>query len=461
MRKRLSGLGIFVVLVSLVSASGILAQRRPRPAAAPAGAPAPAPDLKLKYRTNTAGQSSESTTMIKGKRERSEMSYGQGMEMVSLTQCDLKRTIQISDNFKKYMITPMETGDAAATSPPSATTTGTSEPVRSGGVITYITTAIDTGERKEMFGFTARHIKSSMSMESSPDACNPVKQRTETDGWYIDLTYGLDCNVGRAQAVASRYVPPGGCRDRVNFKQVGTARTGFPLIETMTMYGPDGGIRFTTSKEVIELSREPLDAALFDVPAGYTETTNSQELHSAPTTGAITGLPSNDRQIPENNANSETPAAQSKQPGTVRVGVVSIDNKTNRPVSLETARARLVSGIDGTGIDAIALNATIPAEAEAEAKAKQCDYILYTDLSGMKASAAKKLGGFLGRAAGASGIDKTESRVDFKLFAVGDPSVILQSSATAKEEGDEVSVGVSAEAEAKVVSAEVRKRSRN
>ena len=460
MRKRLLGFGIFIVLVSVVSTSGILAQRRPRPAAAPAGTSAPAPDLKLKYRTNTAGQSSESTTMIKGKRERSEMSYGQGMEMVSITQCDLKRTIQISDNAKKYLITPMETGDGAATSSPTGATGGTTEPVRNGGVLTYITTAVDTGERKEMFGFTARHVKSSMSMESSPDACNPVKQRTETDGWYIDLTYGLDCNLGRAQAAASRYVPPGGCRDKVNFKQVGTARTGFPLIETMTMYGPDGTARFTTSKEVIELSREPLDAALFDIPAGYTETTNSQELY-APVTGSITGLPASDRQIPESNPNSETAAAQIKQPGTVRVGVVSIDNKTNRPVSLETARARLVSGIDGTRIDAIELNATTPGEAEAEAKAKQCDYILYTDLSGMKATAAKKLGGFLGRAAGVSGIDKTESRVDFKLFAVGDPAVILQSSATAKEEGDDVSVGVSVDTEAKVVSAEVRKRSRN
>ena len=33
---------------------------------------------------------------------------------------------------------------------------------------------------------------------------------------------------------------------------------------------------------VIELSREPLDAALFEVPAGYVETTNSQELYGMP-----------------------------------------------------------------------------------------------------------------------------------------------------------------------------------
>ena len=411
MRRRFIGFAILIVLVSIVSTSGILAQRRPRPAAAPA--PAPARDVKIKYRTTTSGQTSESTTMIKGKRERSEMQYGQGMEMVNITQCDLKRTIQISESFRKYLITPMETGDGTTSTPNTSTATAPTEPVRQGGVVTYVTSAIDTGERKEMFGFTARHIKSSMTMESSPDACNPIKQRTETDGWYIDLAFGLDCNVGRSQAMASRYVPPGGCRDRINFRQVGTARTGYPLIETMTMYGPNGTAMFTTSKEVIELTTDPLDAALFDVPAGYTEAASSQELYSAPTTGAITGLPSYNPQIPDHNPNSEMAGAQTKQPGSVRVGVVSIDNKTNRPVSLESLRQRLIGGIDGNGIDAVALNATIPAEAEAEAKAKQCDYILYTDLSGMKTSAAKKLGGFLGARCGSKrrGQDRSSRRL--------------------------------------------------
>jgi hypothetical protein len=45
------------------------------------------------------------------------------------------------------------------------------------------------------------------------------------------------------------------------------------------MYGPDGQVMFTSTKEVVELSREALDPALFDVPAGYTETTNTQELY--------------------------------------------------------------------------------------------------------------------------------------------------------------------------------------
>ncbi len=69
-------------------------------------------DLKIKYRMTNAGQSMESTTMLKGARERSEMKMGYGMEIVNITQCDLKRTLQISDKAKKYMVTPMETVEA-------------------------------------------------------------------------------------------------------------------------------------------------------------------------------------------------------------------------------------------------------------------------------------------------------------------------------------------------------------
>jgi hypothetical protein len=63
-----------------------------------------------------------------------------------------------------------------------------------------------------------------------------------------------------------------------------------------------------------------------------------------------------------------------------------------------------------------------------------------------------------GRAAGVGGIDKTEAKLEYRLFAVGDPTARLQSAATAKEEGDEASAGTAIEQEARVVSAEARKR---
>jgi hypothetical protein len=142
------------------------------------------------------------------------------------------------------------------------------------------------------------------------------------------------------------------------------------------------------------------------------------------------------------------------------VGVVQINNRTDRQVSTESLRSRLIGNIEGAGVDAIPLNAVSQSEAEAEAKAKQCDFILFTDITGLKTSAAKKIGGFLGRAAGVGGIDKTESKVEFKLFAVSEASPRLQSAASAKEEGDEASVGTAVDQEARAVNAEVKKRGR-
>ena len=457
MKKGSVGLSIVGALVLVVvSSSTFVAQRtRNRPVAQPAAVN----DLKIKYRMTVGGQGIETITMLKGARERSETHTGYGMDLVNLTQCDLKRTVQISDKTKKYLITPMDDGDSTANSG-----TGMAEasgPSRRGGVITYVMTSTDTGERKEMFGFQARHVKTSISIESSPDACNPMKQRMETDGWYIDFTFGLNCEVGRPQLMGA--LPArGGCQDRVSYKRVGTGRTGYPLLETTTSYGPNGNVVSSITREVVELSREPLDAALFEVPAGYVETKNAQELYGIPSMDAISQMAKGRPPVEDDHSNV-SPSGNLKAPGSLRVGVVQINNKTDHQVSTESLRQRLLGEIQGNGIDAISLNASSPAEAETEAKAKQCDFILYTDIAALKISAAKKLGGMFGRATGvgSGGIDKTEAKVEFKLFAVNESSPRLQSAATAKEEGDEVSAGTAIDQEAKMVSAEVRKKNRN
>jgi len=458
MRKGFSGISVTILVLLFVSSSALMAQRRPnRPAvqAAPPATPA-RNDLKLTYRTTTSGQAMENTTMLKGARERTEMKMGYGRDIINVTQCDLKRTIQISDSAKKYVITPMETSDAPANN--GQVGRPVVEPSRSGGVITYTTTAVDTGERKEMFGFQARHVKTSLIIESSPNACNPMKQRMETDGWYIDFSFGLNCDIG-GRAPMGGPSPRGGCRDAVRFNRQGAARTGYALLETMNSYGPDGRVAFTSTKEVIELSREPLDAALFDIPPGYVEAASSQELYAMPSMAEMMQMSESRPPAAVNQSNASN-MNKGKAPGIIRVGVVQINNRTDKGISQESLRQRLIGELQGDSVEAVPLNAISPREAEAEAKAKQCDFILYTDLTALKASSAKKLGGFLGRAAGvgSGGVDKTEAKVEFQLFAVGETAARLKSAATAKEEGDEASAGTALDQEAKQVSAAVRKK---
>ncbi len=422
-------------------------------------------DIKITYKvTMPGGMQSESTTMIKGARERSEQRMGYGMDQVSITQCDLRRTIQLSDKTKKYIITPVDDDSSPTTSASSTSAaSGPSGPSRQGGVVTSVITATDTGERKEMFGFTARHVKTSVRMESSPDACNPVKQHIERDGWYIDLNFGLNCELGGGRPpVMGRPARPN-CVDRYRSRHVGAGRTGFPLIETTIVYDQNDREQVRMTKEVTDLSRQPLDAALFDIPTGYTEARNTDELNAVNPNDMMQEMMKN-RQQATANENQEMPGTvpnQSKRAGTIRVGVVQISNKTDHSISTEALRERLIGGIEGSNVEAVPLNATSPTEADAEAKVKQCDFVLYTDVSALKLSAAKKIGGLLGRATGvgSGGGDKTESKVDFKLIPVGDSTPRLQSSAAGKEEGDDASAGAAVDVEAKMVSAAAKKRS--
>ncbi|HEU4390101.1 MAG TPA: hypothetical protein VFV34_20025, partial [Blastocatellia bacterium] len=356
-------------------------------------------DLKLKTRTTVAGQGTEGTTYIKGQRQRSSQNFG-GFEMVMLTQCDLKRTVQINDNAKTYLITPLDQSTPAR-EPAAKESSRESQPTRTrkGGVVTYTTTINDTGERKKMFGYNARHITTQMSAESSPDACNQTKMRMETDGWYIDFEFSFDCNIDHppVQAMPGRGPKPD-CQDEVRLKRVGSAKLGYPVLVTTTIYG-EGGQTTTMTTEVLELSSATLDAALFEIPEGYTEAKDFQQLMGIPSMESIRR-----GQIPPQAQEAMTAHAGAKQPGTLRVGVVNINNKTDRTAQLGSVRGRLISSIIGSNIDAVPIDSTSPSDIEAEAKQKSCDFILYTDVGDLKKSG--KVGGLLGRATGVGSLNE-------------------------------------------------------
>jgi hypothetical protein len=229
----------------------------------------------------------------------------------------------------------------------------------------------------------------------------------------------------------------------------------------MTMYGEGGQAMFTRTQEVTDISRQPLDAALFDVPAGYTEVKSQQELSGAPSMADIMAMQR--QQSGETSSASDTNSTSRPSTNTaakVRVGVVGFNNKTKSTVSTDSLREQLIAMLNGNGIDALALNASSPSEAAIEAKAKECAYILYTDVAALKAaSSGKKIGGFLGRAAGVDtgGGGKSEARLDFRLIATGSTSPTIQSSASSKEDSEQASVSAAIESEAKAVASAVGK----
>jgi hypothetical protein len=406
-------------------------------------------DFKITFKQTVSGQSMQSTTMIKGQRERSETSVSTGaytMNTISITQCDMRRTIQINDRARKYLIAPMDDGTSSGSTSTVAPRTGA--PATRGGVVTMTVNTVDTGERKEVMGFTARHLKRTTIMESSADACTQQKMKIETDGWYINLEYGLSCPANRS-SYSGGATSAGGCRDRYVYKTTGPANIGYPLQETTTMYGPDGSVTMTMTKEVIEISRQPLEAALFDIPAGYTQAKDQQEMYSTPSINEMTGSsPQSNRTEAGNQSQPSTPAAK------IRVGVVQLNNKTKTSASTDSLQQQLVAALTAQGVDAVALNAISPSEAVAEAQAKQVSYILYTDIATLKSpSTGKKIGGLFGRATGVGSADagKAEAKLDFRLVPTAGAGTTLELSATAKAETAEASLETAIRSEAQSV----------
>jgi hypothetical protein len=279
-------------------------------------------DTKIKSRQTSGGQTYENTSYIKGKRQRSETNNGQ---MILLQQCDLRRNIQIVPQANAYIVQPY---DEPATTSAASSTTAQPGAVRKGGVVTSTVTTRDTGERKQMLGYTARHIITTMVTDSSPDACSPIKSKMEIDGWYIDAAFALDCDVSQAYK-SYRPQTATGCQDRYETKQIGMAKKGFAVWEKTTMFGQDGAESFSTVNEVVEFSQATLDASLFDIPAGYREVKDFASAFSSPTT---TTEPSQSTQTQPTTTPATTPSPEpnkepKKEENPVKKGLKSLKPK--------------------------------------------------------------------------------------------------------------------------------------
>ena len=349
-------------------------------------------DTKVKLRQTSGGQTYENTSYIKGKRQRSETNSGQ---MIMIQQCDLRRNIQIMTQPKVYMIQPYD-DPAAGTTSNNTTTPSQPTTVKKGGVVTSTVTTKDTGERKQMFGYTARHIITMMEIKSSPDACSQNNTKMEIDGWYIDAAFALDCDASRAY---TNYRPQasGGCQDRYETKTIGMAKKGYPVWEKMTMFGPTGTESFSSINEVVEFSQATLDPSLFEIPEGYREVkdfasafsapaagTTDSDTSSTPSSSATTNVPSTANQPSTSTATTVGP----KREGVIRFGVPAVKTGNvaewmNAQTLAQAVQNTLKENLKGTNVEAVVIEAT-GAGIQAEAQQKQCDYIVFANVAHKK-----------------------------------------------------------------------------
>jgi len=384
-------------------------------------------DVKIKTKQTITGQTTENTTYIKGKRQRTEMMGG---VMVTVTQCDLGRDLQINPGSKTYMVNLYDDGTVAATTPVK-NEADKAAAYQKGGTMFVTTTIKDTGERKQMFGYTARHIIQTIETETSPDACLPTKSKMEMDMWVIDAEFGIACTQTR------QYRPynggkSSGCHDKIVPKTIGSAKSGYPVWQKMTSYDANGRESFSTIQEVIELSKATLDQALFEAPADYREVKDSAQLYAAtsgtgdnsykastsnaPSSGMAASIKNATAPVPSaetGDASAATPAA--KKPGTVRVGVTVKTASVGEGITTTELAAAiqntLGSYMKGTKVEIVALEAKLAAAQAGEAKEKECDFVLNLTAAHKKGGGGG-FGGFgkmLGTVVSQTGIGHTGS----------------------------------------------------
>lgn len=447
-------IGLLVVLSFSGTLSAQTAPPKPKPGkkpaavakkpvpktAEPAPAPAPAPppsDVQILTKYITGAQISENKTYIKGARQRFEFP---GITMI--TQCDLKRSLQIHDATKQYMVVSTE---MPASAPPAAIpdpqasamalmgnpgATPPTPPKPQGGVIAETITLTDTGERKQMFGLEARHIKTAIVRQPGANACDTKSSTVETDGWYADLPDYVSCP---SLSTPPPPPPPSGqqaCTDRVVTQQAGDAKLGFALSTMVTTTVTDGKDKdkdkdknkdtdvTTMSMEVTDLKVTSLDNALFDVPPGYAEVKNYKALLPSIANGgsladAVFG-----------SITDGTSSVAPKNPGVIRIGIVNPTNKSGREVSDPTLIGSLLAAFTKKPFEGLPVSGATAAELDRDGAAKACDYILVSEIAELKTSKPNKVGGMLRKVSGDANAPTEihEARIDYKLYAVGDPT---------------------------------------
>jgi hypothetical protein len=409
-----------------------------------------AQDLQIKKSITVGGNVvSSAETSIKGARERTVTQSPAG-NTVTIRQCDLKRTVHINEQAQTYFIAADAQDDAAAK---AAAMFGGAPAPQSGGYITESTTIADTGERKTINGYSARHLTMKVSVQPSKNACSQQAQEFEVDGWYADLS--------KETSSCQQYLPPvrqsEGCNDRIIHKVSGSGKPGYPLTQIVTVHTDDGGT-MQIGVQASEIIKQDLAKELFDVPPGYHEVKSLAELSSVPLPAVQAVQPaasSSNQQMAAAAAKNApkmsnlgamlfNPGAQMakaqnaamlqkmttpqmggasgsmmgqgmqspggapvaapqqlgpKAPGKIRVGVAPPDAQlgqgNNAGADYSTPIRNVeVALMSGPAVEIAALESHVALQLQAEAQQKQCDYILLSGVT-VKHSSGGTFGKFM------------------------------------------------------------------
>lgn len=248
------------------------------------------------------------------------------------------------------------------------------------------------------------------------------------------------------------------------------------------MFDESGKEISSSVNEVLEISNQTLDAGLFEVPADYREVKSRTELYASLASGASQSSHSgysNGNSSKENSgiassvknmaSKSSGNAAEfgAKKEGVVRVGFAnvktgSIGDGINAQELAGAVQNTLSEYLKSPQIEVVALEAKLPSAIDAEAKSKECDFVIYATVSHKKGGGGmfgKTLGNVVGSAISEVGYSsstagaiaghtaanaagnvkaKDEITLDVKLTKDGAQAFAKQYKQKAKGNGDDI-----------------------
>lgn len=200
---------------------------------------------KITTQTNAASDRSVVTEYFSGGLQRTDYSDPQGQRQVTVLDFDRARQTIWNENSKQYMVVRLNRRI---------------DPLPLSQEVTVIDQATaDTGERRTIFGRTARHL---LTREISEVDGN-VQSVKRTDGWYVDA----DTLPREKRGGSSYYLSFGKTRPNIKINHSGPAVTGLAVLQkiTITSLGETQEWRI----EVTELVEGPLSKDLFEPPKSF------------------------------------------------------------------------------------------------------------------------------------------------------------------------------------------------
>jgi hypothetical protein len=207
----------------------------------------------------------------------------------------------------------------------------------------------------------------------------------------------------------------------------------------MTMFDESGKETMSMVNEVVELSKATLDASLFDVPQDYREVKDASQLYAAAgysstsmsssssTSSTSMKLPngassnsSTSTSLPNvsTNTDSNSAAVGPKKAGVIRIGLAGVKTGAvgeglNAADLSNAVKNTLIQYLKVPNLEIVTLDARLSSAIDNEAKQKECDFVIYSNVSHKKGGGGGfgMFGSALGTAVGSVGIGHTGSTI--------------------------------------------------